>query len=67
MNSAQKQATIMAKLNDIRKEFGSVKGRLCVIGRRTKKINKRKREQAKTSNLNQNKNLQVASGASSSK
>lgn len=67
MNSAQRQATLIAKLNDIRREYSTVKSRLSVIDRRKKKIKKRKREQAKAASLNQNKQLQVASGSSTSK
>jgi len=67
MSSAQRQAVIIAKMNDLRKEYSTVKGRLTVIDRRKKKIKKRKREQAKAARLNQNKHLQTASGTSTSK
>jgi len=67
MDSAQRQAVIIARMNDLRKEYSTIKGRLAVIDRRKKKIKKRKREQAKAASLNQNKNSQTASGASTSK
>eukprot|EP00102_Acyrthosiphon_pisum_P016283 XP_008187180.2 PREDICTED: uncharacterized protein LOC103310498 [Acyrthosiphon pisum] len=46
MISAQKQAELMDRLNDVRKVYATVKARLVVINRRKKKIDKRKREQA---------------------
>lgn len=67
MDSAQRQAVIIARMNDLRKEYSTIKGRLTVIDRRKKKIKKRKREQAKAASLNQNKPSQTASGASTSK
>jgi len=67
MNSAQRQAILIAKLNELRREYSIAKGRLSVIDRRKKKIKKRKREQAKAASLNQNKQLQDASSSSTSK
>jgi len=67
MDSAQRQAVIIARMNDLRKEYSSVKGRLTVVDRRKKKIKKRKRELAKAANLNQNRHSLTASGASTSK
>ncbi|XP_060868369.1 AT-rich interactive domain-containing protein 4B-like isoform X3 [Metopolophium dirhodum] len=67
MDSAQRQAVIIARMNDLRKEYSTVKGRLTVIDRRKKKIKKRKREQAKAASLNQNRHSQTASGSSTSK
>jgi len=67
MDSPQRQAVIIAKMNELRKEYATVKGRLTVIDRRKKKIKKRKREQAKAASLNQNRHSQTASGASTSK
>ncbi|XP_022168878.1 AT-rich interactive domain-containing protein 4B-like isoform X2 [Myzus persicae] len=67
MDSAQRQAVIISRMNDLRKEYGTIKGRLSVIDRRKKKIKKRKRELAKAISLNQNKTSQLASGASTSK
>lgn len=67
MDSAQRQAIIMARMNDLRKEYSSVKSRLAVIDRRKKKIKKRRRELAKAASLNQNRHSLIASGASTSK
>ncbi|XP_060843777.1 AT-rich interactive domain-containing protein 4A-like isoform X3 [Rhopalosiphum padi] len=67
MDSAQRQAVIIARMNDLRKEYAMVKARLTVVDRRRKKIKKRKREMAKATTLNQNKQAQAAGGASTSK
>lgn len=56
MNSQQRQAVILAKINELRKEYGTVKNRLSTIDRRRKKIKKRRREMLKL-NSNQNKHL----------
>lgn len=70
MDSAQRQAVIIAAMNELRKEYAVVKCRLTVIDRRRKKIKKRKREMAKAATMNQNKQSQMANsaiGASTSK
>jgi hypothetical protein len=67
MDSAQRQAVIIARMNDLRKEYAMVKARLTVVDRRRKKIKKRKRELAKATTINQNKQSQAAGGASTSK
>lgn len=60
MDSAQRQAIILARINDLRKEYITVKSRVTIIDRRRKKIRKRKRELAKLA-LNQSKQQSVAS------
>lgn len=55
MDSSQRQALIVAKINDLRKEYLVVKSRIAVVDRRRKKIRKRKRELAKAATQNQNK------------
>lgn len=47
MDSGQRQALILSRINDLRKEFILVKARMAVVDRRRKKIRKRKREMAK--------------------
>jgi len=54
MDSAQRQALILARINDLRKEYILVKARVAVVDRRRKKIKKRKRELAKLATI-QNK------------
>lgn len=56
MDSTQRQALIIARINDLRKEYVVMKTRIAVIDRRRKKIRKRKREMTKLANL-QNKQL----------
>lgn len=51
MDSIQRQAIILAKINDLRKEYLLVKGRINIVDRRRKKIKKRKRELLKRSVL----------------
>ncbi|XP_025196742.1 AT-rich interactive domain-containing protein 4B-like isoform X3 [Melanaphis sacchari] len=67
MDSAQRQAVIIARMNDLRREYAIVKARLTVVDRRRKKIKKRKRDMAKAAALNQNKQSQAASSTSTSK
>lgn len=55
MTSAQRQALILSKINDLRKEYILIKTRAAIVDRRRKKIRKRKREMAKIATLNQNK------------
>lgn len=55
MTSAQRQALILSKINDLRKEYILIKARAAIVDRRRKKIRKRKREMAKIATLNQNK------------
>lgn len=55
MNNFQRQGVILAKMNDLRKEYIIVKNRVSVIDKRRKKIKKRKRELAKVTSINQNK------------
>lgn len=57
MDTQQRQSLILAKINELRKEYSSVKSRLSIIDRRRKKIKKRRRELLKLSNMNQNKHL----------
>lgn len=57
MDSQQRQAMILAKINELRKEYGTVKNRLSTIDRRRKKIKKRRREMLKLNTMNQNKHL----------
>lgn len=52
MDSSQRQALILSKINDLRKEFIQVKARIAIIDRRRKKIRKRKREMAKNFTIN---------------
>ncbi|CAI6372326.1 unnamed protein product [Macrosiphum euphorbiae] len=47
MKTAQRQAVLSDMMNNLQKEYAILKARLVVVGRRKKKINKRKREQAK--------------------
>lgn len=54
MDSAQRQALILARINDLRKEYILVKARVAVVDRRRKKIRKRKRELARLATI-QNK------------
>lgn len=44
MSSVQRQAIILAKINELRKEYLLIKNRLSLINRRRKKIKKRKKE-----------------------
>ncbi|XP_050438294.1 AT-rich interactive domain-containing protein 4B-like isoform X2 [Adelges cooleyi] len=48
MDSAQRQVVILAKINELRKDYNMVKARIVVVDRRRKKIRKRKRELAKS-------------------
>lgn len=59
MNSLQRQEVILAKMNELRKEYITIKNRVAIIDKRRKKIKKRKRELAKMSSINQNKPLAV--------
>ncbi|VVC46042.1 Hypothetical protein CINCED_3A014876 [Cinara cedri] len=52
MNSQQRQTLILAKISDLRKEYGSIKSRLSVIDRRRKRIKKRRRELLKLGIMN---------------
>jgi len=61
MDSAQRQALLLSRINDLRKEYILVKARIAVIDRRRKKIKKRKRELAKAANINQVKQLSLLS------
>lgn len=47
MKTAQRQAVLSDMMNNLQKEYAILKARLVVVGRRKKKINKRKRERAK--------------------
>jgi len=67
MDSPQRQAVIIAKMNELRKDHGFWTGRITLVKRRRKKIKKRKRDMAKAAAQNQNKQSQAASGASTSK
>lgn len=51
MDSPQRQTLLLAKINELRKEFILVKARVAVIDRRRKKIRKRKRELAKVASM----------------
>lgn len=57
MDTQQRQALILAKINELRKEYVAVKSRLSIIDRRRKKIKKRRREMLKLGTINQNKHL----------
>ncbi|XP_050531327.1 AT-rich interactive domain-containing protein 4B-like isoform X2 [Daktulosphaira vitifoliae] len=57
MDSAQRQAVILSKINELRKDYILVKARIVVVDRRRKKIRKRKREMAKLNSTNSNKRL----------
>lgn len=63
MNSTERQALLVARMNDLRKEYILVKSRISVIDRRRKKIRKRKREMAKAATIAQNKQNLVACAA----
>lgn len=63
MDTTQRQALILARMNDLRKEYIMVKTRMSVIDRRRKKIRKRKREIAKAATMNQNKQLTTVNTA----
>ncbi|KAE9524346.1 hypothetical protein AGLY_015385 [Aphis glycines] len=67
MDSPQRQAVIIAKMNELRRLHAFWQGRIIVVKRRRKKIKKRKRDLAKAAAQNQNKQSQAASGASTSK
>lgn len=67
MDSPQRQAVIIAKMNELRKDHAMWQGRMTVVERRRKKIKKRKRDMAKAAAQNQNKQSQASSGASTSK
>lgn len=58
MDSAQRQALTIARMNDLRKEYKLVKARVAVVDRRRKKIRKRKRELSKLTTI-QNKSSAV--------
>lgn len=60
MDSAQRQAVIIAAMNELRKEYAAIKSRLIIIDRRRKKIRKRKRELARAAALNQNRQAQAS-------
>jgi len=67
MDSPQRQAVIIAKMNELRRLHTFWQGRMTVVNRRKKKIKKRKRDMAKAAAQNQNKQSQAASGANTSK
>lgn len=60
MDTFQRQAAILAKINDLRKEYVVVKARISVVDRRRKKIKKRKRDLAKIAMI---QNKQSTSGS----
>uniref|UniRef100_A0A2S2R644 Tudor-knot domain-containing protein n=1 Tax=Sipha flava TaxID=143950 RepID=A0A2S2R644_9HEMI len=62
MDSTQRQALILARINDLRKEYIVVKTRISVVDRRRKKIRKRKREMTKIASI-QNKQSSVINSA----
>lgn len=63
MDTTQRQALILARMNDLRKEYIMVKTRIAVVDRRRKKIRKRIREIAKAATMNQNKQLSTVNTA----